>query len=63
MLNQTALTAFLLTRGAGAMVVVLSTWIIAFPALFTKVSLLATAVAWSTYVTFPERQLLATKPE
>ena len=45
------------------MVVVLSTWIIAFPALFTKVSLFAVAVAWSTYVTFPEDQLLTTKPE
>ena len=57
MLNQIALTAFLLTRAAGAMVVVLSTMTTAFPASFTKVSLLAVAVAWSTHVTFPEHQL------
>lgn len=54
------LTEFRLTRGAGKMVVVLSTLIIAFPALFTKVSWLEVAVAWSTYVTFPERRLLTT---
>ena len=50
------LTEGLLTSVAFAMVVVLSTLIIAFPRLFTKVNRLVTALALSTYVTFPENK-------
>ena len=59
-LTKPRLTAFLKIRGAGVTLVKLSTLITAFPASFTKVSWSAVAVAWSTHVTFPERQLLPT---